>query len=256
MSELEPLLDSSDNTHARALLRAGRSDAPPSGFSDSLLVGLGLSSTGVTAVASAATARAAVHGSVSLGGAGSPALALVAAKWLAIGLLGGGILCGGAQVVWPSARSAVVIATRQSAAGPRLESSTASPRPQSDDAPRASPIEPTAARVLERPHASTSAAPPPAQSGQLGREVRAIDAARGALAAGDIGRAVTDLDAYEHIATTGVLDREAQVLRIETFYKMGRTPLALALSEQYLRSFPSDAHAARLRALEAAASSH
>jgi hypothetical protein len=57
------------------------------------------------------------------------------------------------------------------------------------------------------------------------------------------------LDAFEHMTRTGALDREAQVLRIETLNEMGQDARARELASEYLQAFPKDAHTARLRAL-------
>jgi Tfp pilus assembly protein PilF len=76
-----------------------------------------------------------------------------------------------------------------------------------------------------------------------------IDAARNAFAAGQFSRAFAELEAYEQIARTGVLDREARVLRIEILHRAGDQAQADSLTQQYLREFPSDEHAVRLRAL-------
>jgi outer membrane protein assembly factor BamD (BamD/ComL family) len=100
--------------------------------------------------------------------------------------------------------------------------------------------------------AAMPAAPASASSveeGRLGREVEAIDRARRARSRGNLAQALSELDAFEHMTRTGVLDREAQVLRIETLYDLGRVSRARELGDEYLRRFPNDAHGGHLRAL-------
>ncbi len=77
------------------------------------------------------------------------------------------------------------------------------------------------------------AALPSPSSGLLGREVLQIDRARGALAGGDAGRALRELDIYAQLEQTGVLSREARVLRIDALERLGRSaevPMAVDLS--------------------------
>ena len=264
MNKLVPLLDASPNSRTRALLRAGRADTPPSGFSERLLVGLGASAAVSTAasVAAASGAGAAIHGAASTG-SGAVSLALVTAKWVAVGVLGGGILAGGAELAF-STRTSASSATAVSRGAPRA-AAKAPARPPTSPAPDVAvatpPESPLVAPAAPVPRTTASyvgstaggAPAPSAPQGQLGREVQAIDFARHALASGDFARALSELDAFERMPQTGVLEREAKVLRIETLYKLGQASRAQALSEQYLQAFPNDAHTARLRALGQAA---
>lgn len=115
-------------------------------------------------------------------------------------------------------------------------------------APSATPLQP-APTLVKVPDVPPSAGPG-GQPGQLGREVRAIDHARQLLASGNFSQALLELDAFDRTANTGVLDREARVLRIETLYKLGFVARASALTEKYVGLYPNDAHVAQLRALE------
>jgi Tetratricopeptide repeat len=271
MNKLVPLLDASRNSRTRALLRAGRAEAPPSGFSERLLLGLGATAA-VSSVASGAAASgagAAIKGAASTG-SGAASLALVTAKWVVVGVLGGGILAGGTELAFSTGmRTTSANAASSSSGAPRgavkapakqlvaAVPSVAVATPQ--DSPTVAPAAPAAPRTSSYAQAglSATAAPassaPSAQQGQLGREVQAIDFARHALASGDYARALAELDAFERMPQTGVLEREAKVLRIETLYKLGQVSRAQALSDQYLQAFPNDAHAARVRALGQAA---
>ncbi len=268
MNKLVPLLETSANSRTRALLRAGRADAPPRGFSERLLLGLGATAavSSATSVAAASGAGAAIQGAASTG-SGAASLALVTAKWVAVGVLGGGILAGGTEFAF-STRAAPSNATSSAAAHARVEAPSRRPASAAPAVPLTAPadveapsIAPSAAAVPRASSHAESSAPSlaelarsaPSAQGQLGREVQAIDFARQALAAGDLTRALGELDEFERMPQTGVLEREAKVLRIETLYKLGQVSRAQTLSEQYLRAFPNDAHAARLRALGQAA---
>ena len=270
MNELEPLLDTSDSARTRALLRAGRCATPPSHFSERMLLGLGLAgaATSLTAAASAHVARSAIAGAASTG-SGATSLILVAAKWVAVGVVGGGILAGGVSVaVSPrpkvpgtssDARHASQAPTaRRSAPGDAAALSVPAPEPIPVAMPvdSAAPVESKPGRATPLvPTSATPSTPASAHDGQLGYEVQLIDRTREALAAGDFARASLELDTFEQITKTGVLDREARILRIEVLQKLGQSGRARALAEQYLKTYPNDAHAARLRALAAGAAS-
>lgn len=78
-----------------------------------------------------------------------------------------------------------------------------------------------------------------------------MDRARAAFAGGNATRCLAELDAFDGLAQTGVLDREARVLRIDALHQLGRNAEARALAQRYLQVYPRDAHAARLRAFVA-----
>jgi hypothetical protein len=105
------------------------------------------------------------------------------------------------------------------------------------------------------PSTATSAARSEARAaaplGQLGREVAMIDRARRALAGHHYAQVLAVLDEYGRASTTGSLDREARVLRIEALRRSGDIEGAERLAAQYLSEFPDDAHGTRLRALDA-----
>jgi len=264
MNDLVPLLDTSDSARTRALLRAGRGDTPPSHFSERLLLGLGLAGAvaSLTAAASAHVARSAIAGAVSKG-SGATSLMLVAAKWVAVGVVGGGILAGGVSVaVSPRLKAPVTsIDAKRASKAPAAQRSA----PRASDAAELSvPVPVASAEPAESkpvratplaPASATSSAQTSAHDGQLGYEVRLIDRTREALAAGDFARASLELDTFEHVTKTGVLDREARILRIDVLQKLGQSGRARVLAGQYLKTYPNDAHAARLRALAAGAAS-
>jgi hypothetical protein len=273
MTELDRLLNRSESSRTRALLRAGKAETSPDGFSDTLLASVGaavaasaVSSAAVaslapgTKVTSASAATSSVGAAVgnvgaAVGGGAAPSLALVAAKWVAVGVLGGGILAAGADFALspgreperaPQAVSASVAV--RNAPEPRnpapLVAPGAAPAASAQPTPASSP--PTQAR-------GNALAAPSASASQLGREVELIDRVRRALSAGNTSLALSELDAYERVAKTGVLDREARVLRIRALREGGDEAGARKLSDQYLLDFPGDPHAARLRVQDAKA---
>ena len=87
------------------------------------------------------------------------------------------------------------------------------------------------------------------RSGPLTIELERIDGARAALASGAAERALTELSEYERIRSTGTLDREAWILRIDALLALGKRGEARELARGYLERFPKDAHATRLREL-------
>lgn len=258
MTLLEPLASSSGNVHTRALLRAGQNDGPPEDFEAKLLVGLGVvsSTMGVALSASAGTVASGAA-KTSAGGA----LWLVAAKWVAVGAVGGGILASGvSHVLSPTPVVATTTTAVQPAAAPPLVKSVSEQvalpslpnvaRPASVDSPRAlESAEP------EATPSKVGAAPPSARiamaSGQLGREVAQFDRARAALTAGEAARALSLLDDFDRMARTGVLDREARVLRVDALERLGRVAEARVQAERFLQIYPHDPHATRLRTLQA-----
>jgi hypothetical protein len=251
MNDLDRLHDSSPNARTRALLLAGEAERPADDFTKRLLVGVAAASA-ATVTHAAAAAGGAKLGSVVQGVAassGAPSLALVAAKWVAVGVLGGGILAAGAERVFSPTPAETIapshVETRAvpttAVLMPPTAPDTAVLAPPTESA--APPIAGAAERRSEAVLPSSAAAP----SGPLGREVQIIDDARRALAAGNTARALAELDGYDKIASTGALDREARVLRIQALRKAGDDAGARKLTEQYLNDFPNDAHTRQLR---------
>jgi hypothetical protein len=265
------LLDSSRNPRSRELLRAHLEDrpSPTARRAAALALGIGASVT-VTASASATGAAA----SATASALAAPSLGLIAAKWIAIGTLGGVALAGGASAISTSgqpaiteARSGVVLPAVEPAVAPEPAPSFTArgaheppseaqrvvalpePRTPSDSAVKVSSRAVSSSRIATAvaPALPASATLPEARG--LAQEVAEIDAARRALAGGDATLALRHLDAYSALARTGTLDREAQLLRIDAFLLGPDRARGAALAEQYLARYPQDPHAARLRAL-------
>lgn len=242
MSDLEPLLTNTKNARLRALLDAGQNEQPPPELSAKLVVGLGLGTSALVVSSAAAGAASLAPGKVA-----SSNLVVVVIKWLAIGAVGGGLVAGGASAAFSPSPSPAVSTPALLAAPSATHSQLATP---AIAALAASTKE--AESQPEPAHTAGRAAPAPvpsSSSGQLGREVRLIDAARAALAQGNVALATSRLAEYRQTASTGVLDREARVLQIEVVYRSGDRAKATALARAYEQEYPNDAHVARLRAL-------
>jgi hypothetical protein len=96
---------------------------------------------------------------------------------------------------------------------------------------------------------AVSAQGEPLNESALGREVERIDSARRALESNDAPGALAELESYDRTRESGVLDREALLLRIEALTRQHKSEQAKALVRQYLQRFPGDSHAPRLRTL-------
>jgi hypothetical protein len=249
MTSPNRLLDSARNPNARALLRAGLEEGPRPAALRSTALALGV--TASVALTAPATAMAA------------PSLALMTAKWVAVGTLAGVTLAGGVNVLTTHVDApspAPLAATLRPSTAPSSRGAAppaipvpAVPEPAADVSPRVGARSPVSAPA-------PTIALPPAEAGRhstgmlperpgLAGEVANIDAARRALAAGDAQTALQQLGQYYGRARTGTLDREAQLLRIDALLRAGQTARAHELAEQYLASYPHDPHAARLRGL-------
>jgi hypothetical protein len=272
MTAPKRLLESNDHAAMRELLLAGARERPSPRALQSAALALGVSSS---VMAGSATATATLA-SASGGAAISPGLALLAAKWVALGALGGVVLSGGAWIAsTPGNTPAVPNAARaaatehETAAVPRArrasvpeQAATPDPLPETPQPPagelqasKAVPVPrggnkksaPLTAPAVEPSLAAASADLPAPQS--LSREIAMIDGARRALASSSAASALQQLDAYSASPRTGTLDREAQLFRIDALVQLGQRAAALPLAQRYLGSYPNDPHAARLRAL-------
>jgi hypothetical protein len=261
VTEFRPLLESSANPRTRELLRAGLAERPSARAVERTAAALGAGVALTTSTASAAvfggTAASAAGGSSAVG-------ALALAKWLAVGALSGTVVAGGAALVQHSfdesesaahatpaaAREAAGDARRVSGAGTAPERKTDQPfgaasgtAPGEDDelVPQRSPNPLPPSTVPSSAGSGALVA-----DGPLTLELAHIDRARAALARGEAERALGELSAYRAIRTTGTLDREAWILRIDALLLLGKRDEARELARSYLERFPRDAHATRL----------
>jgi hypothetical protein len=176
-----------------------------------------------------------------------------------MGLLAGSVVSGGAAVVRlstpdppraPATAATHGTATREPAraSAARDEAPVATAPTLPERAPRPTT---TATRLVPAgPAASAPAvAALPDQSSALAQEVARIDEARLALRGADPRAALAALARYDEERQTGVLDREAAVLRIEALRRSGEMTQAKEHARRYLRRYPADAHAGSLRQL-------
>jgi hypothetical protein len=251
MSTPKRLLDSNPDSPAAVLLRAGLAERAPSRLPRRILAGL---SAGVAANATVSVAA----GSVAIGSAPAMSVGLVVAKWCAIGMLSGGLLSASAVALsLPPAPDGNRSARPTLSQVPKLVSGSPAQSSQSSD--QRLSVSPQPSGVATSARASQSLKSPAladSASGQLGREIRFIDSVRSALAAGDARGALQQLSEYQALAVTGVLDREARVLRIECLVKVGELEQATQLAAAYLQAFPGDAHGPHLRSIVHLESAH
>jgi hypothetical protein len=258
MTNIERLLDDSPNSRTRALLLAGCSEVPPARFSQQLLASLGAATavgaatSGVAASLSTGTKVGGFISGAASSSVAAPSLALMAAKWVAVGVLGGGILAAGTEAAFapravPSRAPRVTKIGEMNPVAPNVNIA-----PQRTVAPVAPVVSsPPSASSARAPHATAPAVASETRSGALRNEVAIIDRVRRALASGNTSLALSELDGFARTSTTGVFDREARVLRIQSLRDAGDVAGARKLADQYLLDFPGDAHAVRLRAQDA-----
>jgi len=287
MTEPRRLLSVSPNPLTRALLAAGREEAPSSearlGAAIAIGIAGGLATTAVAGGASAATGMASGAG----GGTGTA----IASKWLGtMGVLKlvGTTIVSGALVVGAvhehrqlaaraaSSRVRTVasvaprpsVATKGSARSAIAAPSSPPPPPMeaappielATSAPSSTPLpatlraEPTAAPATppvpaRAKEARPSAAQPTLDQASLRDEVERLDGARSALAGGQVVAVLAQVEAYDRAFPRGALAEEAELLRIEAMIQAGQPSAALVRVERLLARDGYGPHARRLRAL-------
>jgi hypothetical protein len=262
---------------ATELLLAGADERPsPAGLARTLAA-LGVSGAALTSagVASAAATTAAA-GSSAVGASGATATAagvkaanavsaVLLAKWVGLGVVGGMGLAGAAAVVSEPAASVepAPLASVRSAPRPKLGATvaTSSSRPAlaaevtSAAAPRPELSRPAAAVELGAASAAALASartplPEPLEVGApLAAEVAVVDKARAALAAGDHARGLAELARYEQQFPEARLLPEVLFLRMEASARSGRQSEAHAAATRLVEGFPKSPHVSRARAL-------
>jgi hypothetical protein len=269
VTEPRPLIECSESPTTRDLLRSGLADAPPPEAMGRVALALGLTAT---AVAVAVPASAAAISGAAAGGFGaaskvSGVTGILVGKWLASGLVAGALVSGTAAVVEHArARSdggaprvgGASSATREVRAARSAARPAQTPALGVEQAPDrretmevAAPATNAKETLPSQPSAASSAstAPDTSASRALGAEAARIDAARRALGRGDVRRALIELDWYERSRVVGVLDREAELLRIQAHVRAGDGARAVELARGYLAKHPHDAYSARLTEL-------
>ena len=224
MTVLRPLIESSDSEHGRKLLGAARADRPSRGSAGRALAALGVTGA-ATATAGVASATSAAAGVASSSAASLP---LIAAKWLVVGALGGGLFASGASLVFSHSN---VEKPEPRAVAPAASVATPVPQTAAHLPPGTTPVTtvtPFANKPLRvTPPASSSSSEPAsepfaapsqgafagAEQSKLLRDVALLDAARRAWRRNDRAEASRLLARYDAERETHVLDHEAGLLR-------------------------------------------
>ncbi|HVU04123.1 MAG TPA: hypothetical protein VHE30_20335 [Polyangiaceae bacterium] len=262
------LLDEEDDRFEARLLRTALRDEPPEGAMNRAALALGVGASAGALVTAAAGAKAATAGAAASHVAKLGAVGI--AKWVSIGLVSGLVVTGGIRYAAdPELRAAIVgtpeparaaARTTIPATRPALHAALSEPSAEAASEPTKT-VEPVreepkmAPPVLRAPGAPPvqAAANDPAPAPDLGRtqslaaELAPLERARRALVTQDAEAALRELDSYERTPRSGVLDAEAEILRVEALLQAGRGSEARALAERSLARAPNGPHAARLR---------
>lgn len=269
MSELTPLISSTEDELELLLLRSAEEDEPKASALPKVAAALGLGAS-VGLVATAVVAEKAVAG----GAAVTKPLTLVSVlKWLGAGMTAGALAGGGAHVAFRPSRAGTVAPAAAVAQAPAPGELRQVPRPVVPPPPAA----PEEAKLAEEeapvrstaPSPRAAAAPAPAVTGaplgstasfdapaptpattstplSLSEEVAALDAARRELAAGRARSALGAIDAYRARFPAGALRAEATVLRVEALLGSGDRAGAEREASVIVRAAPESRHAARV----------
>lgn len=250
---------------AAELLRAASDEQPSERGMQQTLLALGVSGVmlGTTSAAAAAgtqlasaastTAAASGVGLASSGAAGTVSAVLIA-KWVGIGVLGGFSVVGAAAVATrPPPRPAVAHAP---AAVPRAAHSAASittpvraelqPAVVASATPASAPSATQPRGIVVEPRTPEPAAD---ESAPLAAEVAYVDRARGLLAAGQSSQALSLLAGYERRFHEARLLPEVLFLQLEGYERAGLRSEAQRVAERLVSSFPTSPHAGRARKL-------
>jgi len=253
------------------LIASARGDAPSAAARARVAGALGLGIGAASAAATTNAAAAAVATTASAVGAGATNAAKIAGfgVWTkVVGVAALTLAIGGGAVVATHADAPATTRLAAPALSPsELEAKIA--RAHRDEIPRPEPLErepveaesaavaPVASQRAGAAGAASAAAAhvatkSPARDSEpsaLTREVRAIDAARSALAAGDSRRALTTLDRHDRDFPSGPMRTEADVLRVDALVAAHDDDAAKRLASQLLARDPSSPHAKHLRSV-------
>ena len=266
------LLDGAGDAYTRDLLSSAVVlDDPDAAALERVLTGVaagGVIATmaGTAAAHTASTAGIATATAQALSSGKASALAIVV-KWIGIGAVGGIATAGGASYLasvskQPApARPALVVEQPQPArepvkSAPSRSASGADPEGvlEPSEAPKEDVrVAGTGERARAPARGGSTNAPLSATPNALAIDVAHLDRARSALAHGDTNSALQALDTYAATHRTGVLEREATILRIDALVSQGDRARAVRLARRYLEQFPHDPHAQRLEQLVAGA---
>lgn len=232
----------------RAMLCAGRGDAPPRGASRRAAIALGVATgAAVTTGATTTAAATATTGGTLLG------VSAATVKLIGAGILSSVVLVVAARTALPpdappparamterTVRDALAkVATARAAPARRPARAVASSAPAAVPAPAAS----TVARADAPPSSASSATPavadPPKPAQSLTDELAQLDRARAAFNAGNPAGALALVDEYDARFPGSTFGMESIVLRIDALAALGRTSLALQYADAFLAAYPN-----------------
>lgn len=266
MTDPKRLIDASPDDLTGRILRTALDDQPNEQalHSTAAALGVGGAVVGAALQGSAAGASTQLAGGVKAGVVG-------VLKWLSVGVATGAVAAGGISAVHHlvARRAAkqsvtrVAAAARARAAAPahpslvNLPPQRVGPPPALTAANRSRSLRvhhtapstalravPTAAFGSAPSSASKSALPP-----SLAADLALLDRARRALAQHDPRGALQALDVYARQRQSGVLDPEAEVLRIHALLALGEHARAEKLARAFVAAHPTSSYAPELRAL-------
>jgi hypothetical protein len=267
MTQLRRLTSTSPNPLTRALLAAGREDAPSHRARVNAAIAIGVAGgLATTATAGGAAAGTATTGTVAASKwIGAATLLKVVGTTVVSGALVVGVVHEKQYLAAPAplsgAHAAVAAAPAQAAV--RVAHASTPPPPDSAPAPseapppvEATPIElPALAATPRAPLAPSITARPALRAAPdhveatLRDEVQRLDRVHAQVAAGKVQEALADLTAYDRAFPKGALSDEAELLRIETLVEAGDIGVARARAERLLAEDEHGPHARRVRAL-------
>ena len=242
----------------RAMFRRARQDFEPSGSerdrnARALAARLGIGAGALAGSLSAASASAAGGAASGVTSNVTSSLAVLAGKWLAVGLLVGASVVSGVVAVQSRSKSAQIAIPSASVQHP-LAVLKAQNGKQSDGAsaavesPSATPVSPEPA--IRTPAATQPAeAPAPAPTlGSVSEETRLLRSAHEALQRGSFVYALQLLDELARRYPNGALTEERSAERISALCKLGRTEQAREEAARFLSSTPGSPLAKRVKA--------
>jgi hypothetical protein len=268
-------MEGDDAAFETQLVRAARRDGAPDGAAQRAAVALGIGA-GAAALSSGAGAAG-----LSAGVTSAKLGLLGIGKWFGIGILSGVVATTAFHYAVrpsPAERDERSTTLQESARPPRPTPAPSTPvavpppppspgAPESDTtngtteastavakagAEPAAPRRPSVPKATARGESSASAEPAaPAEAEtrltSLSAELALLQEARRALVAHDPARVLAELQRYSGTPRSGLLDSEADVLRVEALVQAGRRPEAVSLATSALNAAPEGPHAARFR---------
>jgi TolA-binding protein len=250
MSEPTRLLAGEASDFEKELLGSWDAEQPSDASRAKVLALVGVGA-GTAAVGAAAVKIAGGAGSLAPKAAAVGTAAI--AKWALVGAVSVAAVGAAAGYVHHERQvAAAAHAAHAAAPPPKPAEMTLQAAPPSGAQPPASlaperTSEDAPPRNVVAPRHAPSAARAPDPT--LGDEVTALDRARRAMTDGDAAGALRRLDDYEAHFSRGALVEEAQVLRIEALLAEGDRGAAARVASRFLAAHPSSPHAARVRAL-------